>query len=84
MDAMTSRKQDVLQVLRKVSRGRVSTIHPDTALSELGLDSLDRVEFLFELERLFDVEISDDHGLAMKTIVDVLAFVEALSSERST
>ena len=82
MDAFTSRKQDVLKVLKKVSRAKESAIDPETALSDLGVDSLGRVELLFELERLFDLEISDDHARAMRTVGDVLASVEARCTKK--
>jgi len=77
IETLDSRKQDIWKILQKLSRVEISTIQPHAALKDLGLDSLDRLQLLFELERFFDVEISDDQAVAMKTIGDVLAYVEA-------
>ena len=51
---------------------------PHTTLESLGLDSLARLELLFELEEAFGVRFShDDHGVA--TLGDVVAALERLS-----
>ena len=41
----------------------VETISPDTALDELGADSLDIVDIALTIEGEYDIEISDDDEL---------------------
>jgi acyl carrier protein len=41
-------------------------IRPEAKLNELGLDSLDLIEVLFEVEEKFDIRIPQD-GAAMRT-----------------
>lgn len=79
--AKVLRKQDVLKMLQKVSHVKRRNIRLETRLSDLNLDSLDKVELLFKLEGLFDVEISDEHARAMTTVGDVMAWVEAQDSQ---
>jgi len=46
-------------------------------LSELGLDSLDTVEAIVEIERQFEIEIPDEVADNMKTVGDVVDYVHA-------
>ena len=43
---------------------------------DLGLDSLDVVEFIMELEDEFGVEISDEEAEKLVTVGDVVNFIE--------
>ena len=54
------------------------TITPETRLNEdLNADSLDVVEMLMSLEDEFGVDIPDEEIEKMKTIGDVVEFIEA-------
>lgn len=50
-------------------------ITPDTRLVDLGLDSLDRIELLFELEGMFHVVIADDALKVMQTVQDLVVLL---------
>jgi acyl carrier protein len=62
-------------------RAKVRVAGPSDALDDLGLDSLDVVELVMELEEEFDITIPDDHAERMKTIRDVLDFIERLGRD---
>ncbi|GHV05915.1 acyl carrier protein [Campylobacterota bacterium] len=47
-------------------------------VEDLGADSLDVVELVMELEEKFDVEIPDEHAEKIKTVGDVIAYIENL------
>lgn len=47
-------------------------------IEDLGADSLDVVELVMALEEKFDVEIPDSDAEKLKTIADVVTFVEGL------
>jgi acyl carrier protein len=51
-------------------------------LSSLGLDSLDFMELLNEIEERFDVRIEDDAVTASSTVSDLITYVEAKVSAR--
>jgi len=42
---------------------------------ELGLDSMDTIELVFELEDNFNIQISDDDLLEFKTMDDVVEYI---------
>lgn len=54
-------------------------IRPEVALSELGLDSLDLIEVLFEVEEAFDIRVPQD-GAAIRaaTLQELLDTVTRL------
>ena len=45
-------------------------------IKDLGLDSLDTVELIMELESNFDIAISDDDAKTLQTINDIFAYLE--------
>ncbi len=53
------------------------TITPETNIQEdLGADSLDVVDMLMSLEDEFDVEIPDEKIETMRTVADVVSYIE--------
>ena len=52
-------------------------IQDDSKLVEdLGADSLDMVEILMTLEDEFGVSISDEDALNLKTVADIVSYIE--------
>ena len=45
-------------------------------IKELGLDSLDIVDMLMKMEETFGVTIDDSDVVEMKTVADVVRFIE--------
>ena len=54
----------------------IDKIQPDTRLADIGLDSLDLVDLLFEVENLFNVEIPDEQARKMTSITDIMTYVK--------
>ena len=53
------------------------TITPETnILEDLSVDSLDIVDMLMSLEDEFDVEIPDEKIETLRTVADVVAYIE--------
>lgn len=78
--------------LIQMIRGKMSTRLPrrttsefslETPLVDLGLDSLDKLTLLFEIEDLFNVAIPDATASQMKCGADILAYVSAGQHKRS-
>ena len=53
----------------------VDSITADTALEDLGADSLDLVELVMTLEDEFNIQIEDDAKDSLKTVGDVLDYI---------
>lgn len=48
---------------------------------ELGLDSMDTIELVFQLEENFNIQISDDDLMGLKTVDDVVQYIEKRVAE---
>jgi len=62
-----------------------ATITPESTLESLGLDSLDLIELLFDVEDEFAIRVPQDGGSALKTatIQDIVESIRALVPEDS-
>jgi acyl carrier protein len=69
---------DVRKIVSSVMAKRVdvSNITDETLLTSLGLDSLDLVEIMLEIEEAAGIEFEDDKIAAVKTVKDVLDAIE--------
>lgn len=88
MRPMSESIQDrVLRVIATTRRVPLETVRPDSTFEELGIDSLDRINILFELEGEFDIEIDDEQAKQVTTLeqmVDgITKLVDAKAGEPS-
>ncbi|HEX7677759.1 MAG TPA: phosphopantetheine-binding protein [Thermoanaerobaculia bacterium] len=60
-----------------------ATITPESTLESLGLDSLDLIELLFDVEDEFQIRVPQDGGSALKTatIADIVESIRKLVPE---
>ncbi|HEX5233756.1 MAG TPA: phosphopantetheine-binding protein [Silvibacterium sp.] len=58
----------VLKVIATSKRIPLDTVHPDSSFESLGIDSLDRLNLLFDLESEFDIEINDEQAKQVQNI----------------
>ncbi|HEV7572064.1 MAG TPA: phosphopantetheine-binding protein [Thermoanaerobaculia bacterium] len=73
----------VQSVLSKKYSLALDAITPESTLESLGLDSLDLIELLFDVEDEFGIRIPQDGGSALKTatIQDIIDSVQKLVPE---
>lgn len=70
--------EKVASIIAKELDKDVSNIKMETRLVEdLGADSLDAVEIMFSLEEEFGMEIDDDSAQAIKTVGDLVKYIES-------
>ena len=53
-----------------------------SSLDELGIDSLDAVSLIFEIEDAYGVEVSNEALMTLKTIQDIVDNVDILIQEK--
>ncbi len=56
-------------------------LKPDATIDGLGLDSLDKVEFMFALEKEFDIRIPD-REVTLNSIQDIIDVIDRLVAEQ--
>lgn len=67
----------IVENLHRVTNGRHATIDETSVLGDLGVDSLDVVELLMEVEDEFGVSIPDEKMSDCKTVSDLADLVIA-------
>jgi acyl carrier protein len=73
----------VRAILEKKYSLAPDTITPESTLESLGLDSLDLIELLFDVEDEFHIRVPQDGGSALKTttIQDIIESVQTLVAQ---
>jgi acyl carrier protein len=56
-------------------------LHPEATIESIGLDSLDKIEFMFELEKEFDIKIPD-REVKLDSIQDMISVIDRLVAEQ--
>jgi acyl carrier protein len=59
----------------------IEELKPETTLENLGLDSLDKIEFMFDIESEFKIKIPDEE-FKVVTIQDIVDAVDRFISEQ--
>ena len=68
----------VLKIIANTRRLPLESVRPDSSFEELGIDSLDRLNILFDLESEFDIEIDDEQAKKVQNIPEMIAGVTHL------
>ena len=80
---MKNVEEGVTHIISKAVMDNVSEIHPETKLSELGMDSLEQIECVLSLEEAFKVELNEAAMWKLRTVQEVIEAVnQALAAAR--
>ena len=80
------REEIATQVIARVAKMQKITpdkIKVDSTFEELGVDSLNGLELLWELEEELEIVIPDDDAREITKVSDVIAVVEPLLAKKS-
>lgn len=72
----------VLEVVARVKRIPVEQVKPESTFEELGVDSLDGMNILFELENDFDINVPDAQAKSLRSVQEVVEGVKTLVAEK--
>ena len=75
--------QRVIKAIATTKRIPIESITIDSSFLDLGIDSMDAVEILFELENEFDINIPDDEVRSVRGIRQMCEGVERLVLAKS-
>jgi acyl carrier protein len=78
--------EKVLAVIAEIKRLPKDSVSLDSSFQALGIDSLDGMNILFELENEFDINIPDEQARSIQSVRDMVEGVKKLlaSSPAST
>lgn len=79
---MDNLESKVLEIIAQQKRVPVENVTINSSFDELGLDSLDAVNILFELEGAFDINIPDEKARQIKSVREMVDGVRALVAEK--
>lgn len=80
--AHTQLRKQVFHTLGTYLRMDPTRLKPDDSLrDDLGLDSLQTIELVYEVESAFDLQIPDEDFGRMQTIQDVVTYLTERTSE---
>ena len=65
-------EEQIAKVLSRAAMIDPAQVRPEAKLSELGIDSMTRIECVFSLEDAFHVEISESELSKLQTVQDVI------------
>jgi len=68
----------ILRLVAAVRRIPVETVKPESTFDELGMDSLDKLNLLFEVENEFDIEIDDQEAKKISQVNEMITGVTHL------
>ena len=70
--------EKIIAIIASVKRLPVERVSLESSFEELGLDSLDAMNILFELEQEFSISIPDQQARAIRTVRDAVEGVRML------
>lgn len=68
----------VLRVIAKTQRIPVETVTPESSFEDLGIDSMDSINILFDLESEFEIEIDDEQARHIRYVREMIDGVTKL------
>ncbi len=72
----------VIRVFAAFKKVGLEEIKPETTFEELGFDSLDGLNLIFELEEEFDIVVPDEQVQAMKSVAEVIEGIGQLVADK--
>jgi len=76
-------EQKIIEAVAKVAKRKPAEIRLDSNFEDLGMDSLDKVTLLFELEQTFDISIPETEVQGIQTVGDVVGRLQGFLSSSS-
>ena len=71
-------QERVLKVIATSKRIPLEAVKPESSFEELNIDSLDRLNILFDLESEFEIEIDDEQAKQVQNIREMIDGVTLL------
>ena len=76
-------EQKIIEAVDKVAKRKPAEIRLDSNFEDLGMDSLDKVTLLFDLEQMFDISIPETEVQGIQTVGDIVGRLQGFLSSSS-
>ena len=73
----------VLRVIATARQRPVDSVTPDSTFEDLGIDSLDRLNLLFDLEGEFDIQIDDEQAKSVTSVREMIDGITLLVAAKN-
>jgi len=80
-DTITEKVLDLIASTKRLPRQKVSV---NSSFAELGLDSLDAINLIFEIESQFDVSVSNEVANSIHSVPELIEKLKLLLAETSS
>lgn len=77
MAEATDKRTKLLNVIAERSCQPLADVTPEKTWSDLGMDSLDTLEMIMEIEKAFDIKISDTEMEKIASVQDAINYIES-------
>lgn len=71
-------EQKIIEIIHEQKTLAEDAIKPNTPLRDAGIDSLDALNILFQIEETFGITIPDDRARQVQTVNDIVTAVQEL------
>ena len=72
----------IIEVIARTQRVPLDSISLDSTFEQLGIDSLDGINIVFELEKEFDIDIPDEGVARLRSVRDTVDGVKQLMAAK--
>jgi acyl carrier protein len=80
-DTITEKVLDLIASTKRLPREKVTV---NSSFAELGLDSLDAINLIFEIESQFDVSVSNEIANSIHSVPELVEKLKLLLAETSS
>lgn len=77
-EKITEKVLDLIAAVKRVPR---ESLTPDKTFAELGLDSLDAINLIFEIESEFDISVPDEQARSITSVRQLIESLQKLLGE---
>ena len=74
-------KREVIEIVAEIAEVEVHEVAADAELETLGIDSLDGLRIIADVEKKYGIVINEDEISAIRTVPDIFALIRRYSSE---
>lgn len=79
-DKLTEKVLDLIAAVKRLPREKVST---ESTFAELGMDSLDAINLIFEIESEFNIDVPDEQAKSITSVQQLVENLQKLIAEPS-